>query len=119
MSAGGSTYIFFDAINHAIFKVLSGSGNGQYFGLPKVGKYRIILHVVATGGTSNLTLDLKNSDNSTTFKKAYCVSNDYLEIAINNTSTSAYYLLNLKSSAAVTLWADSVQTWAEIEYLGV
>ena len=118
ITANGNTYIFFPDINNAIFEV-ANSGDGQYFTLKKVGSYRFTLHVTLSNITDGLlTLDLKNSGNTTTYKTA-CGHPKYpLDIVYYNATANTSFLLNLISDTAGTLYSDTRYTWIEVEYMG-
>ena len=106
-------------MDNAIFETLTTSGSGQYFRLKKVGDYRIILHVeVANNNNGLLTLEIKNSGNTTVYKSARGYTRFPIELMVYNSSADNYYILNLVSANAGTIYSDSRYTWIEVEYLG-
>lgn len=118
ITANGSVYVYFPDINNALFQTAS-SGNGQYFVLKKTGAYRIILHVTLNGiANALLTLELKNSGNTTIYKTACGYPRYPIEIAYNNTAENTIFLLNLISDTSGTLYSDIRYTWIEVEYMG-
>ena len=118
IAANETAYIFCPGVNNAIFQTAS-SGTGQYFTLKKVGNYRITLHAeIPNNNNGLLTLDLKDSGNTSVYKTARGYSRMPLEIAIYNSASTRSYLLALTSATAGTLYSDSRYTWIEVEYMG-
>ena len=120
ITANGSTCVFFpNDLSNDIFEAVTTSGSGQYFQLKKIGNYRITLHVeVANNNNGLLTLEIKNSGNTTVYKSARGYTRFPIEFTMYNSNADNYYLLNLVSANAGTIYSDARYTWIEVEYMG-
>lgn len=119
LTANQTTYIFCKGLStNGIINVITNVGEGQYLNFKKVGLYRITLHVASNNSSDFFVLSLKDSGNSTMYKESHGYSKQSIEILYYVEQEQAF-LLQLKSSTAVTLYSDPKYSWIEFEYLGI